>query len=65
MADDPGKKIYKFSESLTPLATFGAPGGGEGTFGNPIDIEADGRGDLYVSDEGNKVVQFFHYPYGP
>jgi 4-amino-4-deoxy-L-arabinose transferase-like glycosyltransferase/streptogramin lyase len=42
---------------LTPLATWGEPGTGEGQFKEPRDVAVDDKGRVYIADTGNRRVQ--------
>jgi hypothetical protein len=46
------------------LGSFGTTGGGNGRFNDPVDVDADTKGNIYVTDAGNNVVQVFWYPRG-
>lgn len=41
------------------VTQWGGPGGGDGQFSNPSDLDGDSQGNLYVLDTGNRRVQQF------
>jgi streptogramin lyase len=58
--DDYPPAIVRFSASGQLLAAWDGGGSGNGQFGNsPISIASDGRGSVYVADDGNYRLQRF------
>jgi len=64
-ADDlnrPTSRIYEFNYDGVLLGSFGGLGAADGLFENPAGLATDGRGDLYVADQGNHRIQKFGAP---
>ncbi len=76
---NPGNVIYKLSNSLTYLTSFGSQGSGRGRLSGPLDLDssigwrndpcaspekANDAGAVAVLDAGNHLVQEFAYPLG-
>jgi len=51
--------IKKIDQDANLLFSFGSKGVGRGQFMNPLGIEADDQGHIYVADAKNKRVQMF------
>lgn len=64
VADTAADVVRKYSNDLTLLGTIGARGRGDGQFEDPVDIDVDAAGDVFVVDRGNDRVQAFAYPFG-
>ena len=62
VVDSDYDRVVKFTSSLTYIGTFGGPGGGNGLFNRPFDIDTDQNGNLYVADYGNNLIQYWQYP---
>ena len=63
VTDRAGNAIYIYQPDGTPVASFGAPGSGDGQFSNPEGIAVDAAGNIYVADYSNKRVQVFNASY--
>lgn len=53
-------KIYKTSDgNVLPKVTFGGNGSSTGQLYNPVDVEIDSSGNIFVVEEGNDRIQKF------
>jgi len=50
-------RVAKLNKDGDWIASFGAPGKGEGQFNTVHNIAADARGNIYVADRGNRRIQ--------
>ncbi|MDC0036340.1 NHL repeat-containing protein [Nitrosopumilus sp.] len=58
--DDDEVKTYKISDgNAAPEATFGGNGSSTGQLYNPVDVELDSSGNIFVVEEGNDRIQKF------
>ncbi|KAK2156337.1 hypothetical protein LSH36_216g06073 [Paralvinella palmiformis] len=53
----PGSYRVAKVKSNNPVAKFGQQGTGEGTFNSPRAVTVNKRGELYIADTGNRVIQ--------
>jgi DNA-binding beta-propeller fold protein YncE len=51
-------RVQIFDQEGNFLATWGKPGIGNSEFIHPLDVAVDGQGNIYVSDETNRVQKF-------
>jgi DNA-binding beta-propeller fold protein YncE len=51
-------RVQIFDEAGNYLGTWGSPGNGDGQFTHPLSITVDGQGNVYVSDETNRIQKF-------
>lgn len=52
-------RIQVFSKDGILLSEWGSTGSAPGEFNQPLDVEVDGNGNIYVADAGNSRVQKF------
>jgi len=53
-------QVRKFTDTGSPLLSFGSSGSGPGQLSFPVDVAVDWRsGDIYVTEQGNHRVQKF------
>ena len=59
VGDQNNERIQEFNQSGEYVTKFGSAGSGAGqfSFGYPMGIAADGKGDVWVSDTGNNRVE--------
>lgn len=59
VSDGPNGRVDVFTESGTPISSFGSPGSGPGQLSYPTGIALDSSGNVYVGDNGNKRIDEF------
>ena len=62
ITDQSTPRVCEFDRDGKFIVSWGTKGTGDGQFLTPVDILLDARGNIYVSDHGNRVVQVFRRP---
>ena len=57
VTDTGNKRIIVFKPDGTPISEFGSPGLLPGQFDEPVGIDSDEGGDLFIADTWNQRVQ--------
>ncbi len=52
-------KVYQYDQNGRMLVAFGGKGEKKGTFPNPVAIDVDSRGRLYILDQNDKNITIF------